>query len=66
MLELRSGRIFIDESIGAEAMKAGDKAQGVLTYFVNGIRLGRQINALLDGGGARVTRELLPAGHASR
>ena len=40
MLELRSRRVFIDESIGAEAVKAGDKAQGVLTYFVNEIRLG--------------------------
>ena len=40
VLELRSRRVFIDESIGAEAVKAGEKAQSVLTYFVNEIRLG--------------------------
>jgi putative ABC transport system permease protein len=40
MLELRSRRVFMDESIGAEALKAGEKAQGVLAYFVNEIRLG--------------------------
>jgi ABC-type lipoprotein release transport system permease subunit len=40
VLELRSRRVFIDESIGAEATKADDKAQGILTYFVNEIRLG--------------------------
>ncbi len=40
MLELRSRRVFIDEPIGAEALKAGENAVGVLTYFVNEIRLG--------------------------
>ena len=40
VLELRSRRVFMDESIGAEALKAGEKAQGVLAYFVNEIRLG--------------------------
>jgi ABC-type lipoprotein release transport system permease subunit len=40
VLELRSRRIFIDEPIGAEALKAGENAAGVLTYFVNEIRLG--------------------------
>jgi ABC-type lipoprotein release transport system permease subunit len=40
VLELRSRRVFIDESVGAEAVKAGEKAVGVLTYFVNEIRLG--------------------------
>jgi putative ABC transport system permease protein len=40
VLELRSRRVFIDEPIGAEALKAGEDAAGVLTYFVNEIRLG--------------------------
>ncbi len=40
VLELRSRRVFIDEAISAEAVKAGEKAEGILTYFVNEIRLG--------------------------
>jgi putative ABC transport system permease protein len=40
VLELRSRRIFIDEAISAEVAKAGEKAGGILTYFVNEIRLG--------------------------
>ena len=39
VLELRSGRIFIDEPLGAGAMKADSSASGVLTYFVNKISL---------------------------
>jgi putative ABC transport system permease protein len=42
VLELRSRRVFIDEPIGAEALKAGEDAAGVLTYFVNEIRLGNK------------------------
>ena len=40
VLELRSSRIFIDESLSVAAMKAQDEAVGVLTYFVNELRLG--------------------------
>ena len=40
VLELRSRRVFMDESIGAKALQAGAKAQGILAYFVNEIRLG--------------------------
>ena len=40
MLELRSRRIFIEESLAGEAMKADAGAAGALTYFVNEIRLG--------------------------
>jgi putative ABC transport system permease protein len=40
VLELRSGRVFIEGSISEEAMKAEAGAIGVLTYFVNEIRLG--------------------------
>ncbi len=39
-LELRSRRIFIDEAIGTAAVEAGEKAESILTYFVNEIRLG--------------------------
>ncbi len=39
VLELRSRRVFIDESLAAGAMKVDDAA-GVLTYFVNRISLG--------------------------
>ena len=35
VLELRSRRIFIDESVSRAAMDAADGAVGVLTYFVN-------------------------------
>jgi putative ABC transport system permease protein len=40
ILEIRSGRIFIDELLGDAAMGAADGAVGVLTYFVNELRLG--------------------------
>src|SRR3972149_525486 len=39
-LEIRSRRIFIDESLGGAAMDAAVDAVGVLTYFVNELRLG--------------------------
>jgi len=39
-LELRSRRVFIDESLSEAAMGASDKAVGILTYFVNELRLG--------------------------
>ncbi len=40
VLELRSSRIFIDESLSAAATKAAHEAVGILTYFVNELRLG--------------------------
>ena len=40
LLEIRSRRIFIDESLGEAAMNAVDGAVGVLTYFANELRLG--------------------------
>ncbi len=42
VLELRSRRIFLDEALAGEAMRAGDGATGILTYFVNEIRLGEK------------------------
>jgi len=56
MLELRSRRIFIDETLAGEALNAHEKAVGVLTYFVNEIRLGQKatpysmVTALGTGG----------------
>ena len=41
-LELRSQRIFIEEPVGVEAASAAENATGVLTYFVNEIRLGNK------------------------
>jgi len=41
-LELRSRRIFIEESFGAEAAGAAAGAESILTYFVNEIRLGEK------------------------
>ena len=40
LLEIRSRRIFIDESVSQAAMNAADESVGVLTYFVNELRLG--------------------------
>jgi putative ABC transport system permease protein len=39
-LELRSRRIFIDDSLARAAMNAADEAVGILTYFVNELRCG--------------------------
>jgi len=39
-LEIRSSRIFIDESLAEAALNAADGAVGILTYFVNELRLG--------------------------
>ncbi|MFH1718356.1 MAG: ABC transporter permease [Planctomycetota bacterium] len=40
VLELRSNRIFIDQSLSAAAINAADGAVGIMTYFVNELRLG--------------------------
>ncbi|MHC4619247.1 MAG: FtsX-like permease family protein, partial [Planctomycetota bacterium] len=40
VFEIRSSRIFIDEALSEAAMSAADNATGVLTYFVNELRLG--------------------------
>jgi len=39
-LEVRSRRIFIDESLSEAATRASDKAVGILTYFVNELCFG--------------------------
>ncbi|UCC98818.1 MAG: ABC transporter permease, partial [Phycisphaerales bacterium] len=42
VLEMRSERVFIDESLGRSAMNEADGAVGILTYFVNELRLGEK------------------------
>jgi len=42
VLEIRSRRIFIDESVAEAAMNAADGAVGVLSYFVNELRSGNR------------------------
>ena len=39
-LELRSGRVFLDHSLGRAALKAHPEAMPLLTYFVNELRVG--------------------------
>ena len=39
-LELRTTRVFLDPPVGEAALKASPNAQGILTYFVNELRLG--------------------------
>jgi len=65
LLELRSRRIFVDEALGAEALKADEDAVGILTYFVNEIRLGDKATpysmvTALEAGDA--TESLIPLG----
>ncbi len=42
MFELRTSRIFLDKPIADAAMKIGEGAYGVFTYFVNEIRSGER------------------------
>jgi len=41
-IEIRSSRIFIDRALAEAATGAAENAVGILTYFVNELRLGRQ------------------------
>ncbi|MHC4147729.1 MAG: ABC transporter permease, partial [Planctomycetota bacterium] len=41
-IEMRSSRIFIDDSISTVATDAADGAVGILTYFVNELRVGER------------------------
>jgi len=50
VLEVRSRRIFIDESLSEVAMLAGDDAVGILTYFVNGLSVSRASRPRIAGG----------------
>jgi len=42
-LEIRSNRVFIDDTVGEAAMNTGSSTVGVLTYFVNELRLGDKV-----------------------
>lgn len=53
-VELRTNRVFLDPSVGDTAQRAVPGAQGVLTYFVNELRVGSRATpystvAALDG-----------------
>jgi putative ABC transport system permease protein len=39
-IELRSDRVFLAPAVAAAALEAGSSGRGVLTYFVNEVRLG--------------------------
>ncbi|MFN7140909.1 MAG: FtsX-like permease family protein, partial [Limisphaerales bacterium] len=41
-LELRSERVFLDDPVAMAATKVAERASGVLTYFVNELRLGER------------------------
>ena len=41
-IELRTGRIFLDPLIGETAAQIAPKAQGIMTYFVNELRVGER------------------------
>lgn len=41
-IELRTSSVFLDPAVGFAASKADPRAQGVLTYFVNELRVGTQ------------------------
>lgn len=43
VLEIHSRRIFIDDSIAETAMNAADESVGILSYFVNELRLGDKV-----------------------
>jgi ABC-type lipoprotein release transport system permease subunit len=42
VFELRSARIFMEDSLAASATNAGKGAYGIFTYFVNELRLGEK------------------------
>jgi putative ABC transport system permease protein len=42
VLEMRSRRVFIDQVLSDAAIKASDGAVGILTYFVNELRVGEK------------------------
>jgi putative ABC transport system permease protein len=63
MLEIRSNRVFIDQPLAAGAMSVSGSAVGVLTYFVNELRLGDRTTpySMVTGlGQSEIYRDLLP------
>lgn len=41
--ELRSDRVFLDDNLARAALSVSDKAEGILTYLVNGLTVGEQM-----------------------
>ncbi|MHC4539215.1 MAG: ABC transporter permease, partial [Planctomycetota bacterium] len=62
VLEMRSKRVFIDESLGFSAMTEADGAVGVLTYFVNELRFGEKATpySMVTAMGPSQTGGLIP------
>jgi ABC-type lipoprotein release transport system permease subunit len=63
-LELRSSRVFLDHALGRAALETHPDAQTILTYFVNGLRVGNiatpysMVTAVGGNGGVA---EILPS-----
>ncbi len=65
MLEIRSRRVFIDESLSQAAMNTAEGAVGVLTYFVNELRFGEKTtpySMVAAIGPSTDAKGLIPAG----
>ena len=64
VVEVRSRRIFIDQVLSKAAVEAGDGAVGILTYFVNELRVGEKstpystVAAMGPGGNSPVDAEM--------
>jgi putative ABC transport system permease protein len=63
MLEIRSTRIFISESLASAAVSAGDGAVGILTYFVNELRSGERTTpySIVTAAGKSADLGLIPS-----
>lgn len=59
-VEVRSGRIFMEEHISEAALDAGEGAVGVLTYFVNELRLGEKATpySMVTAGGGAIAADM--------
>ncbi len=65
VFELRSSRVFIDESVSRAALEAADGSRGIFTYFVNELRFGDKATPFSMVAGlehSKDDRGLIPAG----
>jgi len=62
-LEIHSRDVFIGDSVAEAAMKAGSGAVGILTYFVNELRLGDRVTpySMVAAMGSEGTDSFIPA-----
>jgi len=63
MFEIRSRRVFIDAPVAAAAMNAFEGAVGILTYFVNRLRVGDRATPYSTVTGMEVARPSWPCFH---